>query len=203
MATKKPAVDKISQLSPIDHRALEIQKSKDRLNRLMAEPEKLMETICDHIAGGGSLIGLANVYLCRYSQLKNWINSDPDRQKMYSQAIDDRKDWAKERLTAEITALSYTNFKQAFNDDGTLKNPHEMPDAVAKLIAGFEVVEYFEKDGKHTTQVGWTKKVKFVDRLKAIELAGKQLGQWLEKHEHSGTVKLEDLIAGATYGDEK
>jgi hypothetical protein len=49
--------------------------------------------------------------------------------------------------------------------------------------------------------VGEIKKFKLYDRLKALELRGKQLGMFIQKVEHSGKVSLEELVSAANRED--
>lgn len=102
----------------------------------------------------------------------------------------------------ELRLLGFADIGRAFKEDGTLMNPPDMPEAVRRAIAGFEVVEEFEGSGPDKLQIGYTKKVKFWEKTKAIELLGKYLKMWTDKVEHSGKLTLEQLVAGSKEEDE-
>lgn len=79
-----------------------------------------------------------------------------------------------DRLIHEALRLAHFDPADFLNPDGSLKKPSEWPESQA--IAGFEMVEYFEGSGKDREQVGWTKKLKFADRMKALEYLARILG---------------------------
>lgn len=97
----------------------------------------------------------------------------------------------------ELRLLGFADIAGAFKEDGTLMNPADMPEPVRRAIAGFEVMEEFEGSGRDKTQIGYTKKVKFWEKTKALELLGKHLKMWTDKVEHSGRLTLEQLVAGS------
>ncbi len=55
----------------------------------------------------------------------------------------------------------------------TLKPIHEWPEVWRKLCSGIEVNELFEGRGTERTVIGYVKKIKLMDRLRAVELIGK------------------------------
>jgi hypothetical protein len=57
---------------------------------------------------------------------------------------------------------------------------------VRRAIAGVEVTEEFEGRGAERKSVGFTKKVRFWEKTKALELLGKHLGIFKDRVELSG-----------------
>lgn len=100
-------------------------------------------------------------------------------------------------ILRELLKLATSDLRKLFQENGALKNPDEWPDDVAMAVAGVEVLEEFEGYGEDRTWIGYTKKVKFWDKPKALELLGKHLKLFTDKVEHSGKVTLEDLVAGS------
>lgn len=96
----------------------------------------------------------------------------------------------------ELLKLATSDLRRLFKDDGSLLPPDEWPDDVAMAVASVEVDEIFDGFGADRTQIGLTKKVKFWDKPKALELLGKHLKLFTDKIEHSGKLTLEDLVAG-------
>lgn len=102
-----------------------------------------------------------------------------------------------ERVVRELAFIGFLDIRDAYNADGTLKAPGEMPEAVAKAISGIDVEELLDGFGKGRASIGRTSKVRFWDKRGALELLGKHLKMWTDKTEVSGGMKLEELVAGA------
>ena len=69
-----------------------------------------------------------------------------------------------DHVLAQIRDIAFGDVRTLFERDGTLKPLHELSDDAAALIASFEV------DGSST------KKVRIMDRLRALELLAKNFG---------------------------
>ena len=144
-----------------------------------------IDEICAYISSGNNLIDLANNAGFEYAVLMGWINKDNARRKMYEVALQDRKEWMVQTLLRELHGISTADVRKAFGDDGELLAMCDMPDEVARAIAGYDV----DAEG--------SVRVKFVDRLRAMELLGKNLQMFVEKIEHMGKVTLEHIVAGS------
>lgn len=73
-----------------------------------------------------------------------------------------------ERIIGEIAKIVFSDIRKVFNEDGSVKMPHEWPADIASVIASFDVIE--SKSGIKTTRV------KLWDKNSAIEKAMKHLG---------------------------
>lgn len=80
--------------------------------------------------------------------------------------LDEKSELNAIRVRAEILKLLGFDPRKAFNADGTYKHIHEMPDDVSSAISGIEAGE----------DDGGIRRVKFVDRVRIVELAAKVLG---------------------------
>ena len=154
----------------------------------------LLPKICKHVASGGSVITLAELWGVNFGELMGWIRRDKDRAKAYELALRDRGEWVLERILKELQNIATVDIRELFNDDGGLKPMSEWSKEAAAAVAGFEVVEEFEGKGSDKVQTGWNKKVKLADKIRALELIGRNLSAWTDKVEHSGVVTLEDVI---------
>lgn len=97
----------------------------------------------------------------------------------------------RERLAQELARIAYSDLRQAFDDKGALKSPENWSDDVAAVIASVEVDELFEGFGEDRIQIGYTKKLKVWEKVKAIEALTKLMGYNApEKKELSGTVQI-------------
>lgn len=172
------------------------KKTKDQLEReaqILADP-MLLDVICDHVANGGTLIELAKTFDVTHALLIRWIRKDKDRSKRYDQARLDRDEWSIERILQELRTIGYVDLREAYDERGALKPMHELPETLARAIAGVDVVEEYQTiDGK-PEHIGSTKKLKLIDKLKALELMGKQLRMFIDRHETSTVVSLADLV---------
>lgn len=73
-------------------------------------------------------------------------------------------------------------------DNNCLKDIHSIPKNTRKSIASIEVFEEFHKsnNGKSKELVGYTKKIKFWDKPKVVELLARHLKLLTDKHEFAG-----------------
>lgn len=81
-----------------------------------------------------------------------------------------------DRVLTEIARVAFSDLRKLYNEDGSLKLPSEWDDDEAAAIAGVEVLEEFSGRGEDRTLVGFTKKVRVFDKIKALELLSKHLG---------------------------
>lgn len=91
----------------------------------------------------------------------------------------------------ELLRLARADISMAFDENGTLKPLHEIPEDVRRAIAGVDVDELFEGRGKDREMIGYVKKIKFWDKTKALELLGKHLNLFTEKVHFSGDLTVE------------
>lgn len=157
-----------------------------------------MNSIHDHIASGGSLISFCKSLDIKYASLIAWMHRDPERDKKYKEALAARAEWAMERVLQEIQLIGTVDIRRAYNSKGELLPVNEMPDDVAAAVASVEVDELTEGYGRDREIVGQTKKLKLIDKLKALELMGKNFGMFIDRHEIDlGKQTLEALVSGS------
>ena len=85
------------------------------------------------------------------------------------QRLGDRADATLE----ELLRIGHFDIRKLFNGDGSLKPPDQWDDATAAAVGGLQVFEKFEGKGEAQTQIGFTKKLKMLDKVKALELLGR------------------------------
>ena len=162
-----------------------------KLENIIQDPE-FFETLCVHISSGGSLIDVAEMNNVPYGRLCAWVNQDPERRKRYTAACEDQERFLKASILRELQRITLVDIRQAFNEDGSLKNLEDMPPELGAQIKEIKVDELFEGRGQERQHVGYTKHIKFWDKLKAIELIGKELKMFVNQHEVSGN--LSDIL---------
>ena len=111
--------------------------------------------------------------------------------------INAKLDLTVERVRHEIARVAYLDPRNFFNQDGTLKQITELDEDAARGLAGFEAAELFEGSGEERAAVGYIKKFKFTDKVRALELASRHLGALHDKVEVTDTdLILQRLAAG-------
>lgn len=173
------------------------QKTHDWLNA----PYR-MDEIYAHIANGGSFIDLCKVWEIRYSDGVAWVHATGERRRLYNEALEAQSQFMIQRVLKEVNALSFVDVRQIFNDDHSLKPPHEWPEDVARAIVGIDVLEEFDNTGERGAKelIGYVKKVKLADKIAALNFLGKHLKMLTEQVNHTGKVTLEQLVAGSKNG---
>lgn len=78
----------------------------------------------------------------------------------------------------EIAALAFSDVRELFNEDGTLKDPHEWDNATAAAVSSIEVFEEYQGEGKGKAKkyIGRTKKVRLWDKVTSLEKLARLLG---------------------------
>ena len=82
----------------------------------------------------------------------------------------------KERVLQELGRIGFGDLRALFNEDGSLKPISDWSDDTAAIISSVETDELFEGTGREREQIGFTKKVKSWDKIRALELITKILG---------------------------
>lgn len=107
-----------------------------------------------------------------------------------------------DRTLLEIARLAFNDPRKAFDANGNLLPVKKWPDEVAAAISSIKVVEQKNSDGGIDT----VKEVKFWDKGKQIELAGRHLGLFNDKLNLNNNVNVEgaqdffEKLSGAIIG---
>lgn len=125
----------------------------------------------------------------------SYIGKSLLKQPLVKAAIDEKRkrlatkaDITAERTLEEIRRVAFFDFRKLFNPDGSLKNPEDMDDETASVVSSVEVFEEYEGKGEDRKLIGYTKKVRLWDKIRALENLGKNLGLFKEIMEHHGTI---------------
>lgn len=111
-----------------------------------------------------------------YNLLRNTEISTAIREEMEARAK--RTEITQDRVLLEIARLAFNDPRKAFDENGALKPIQEWPDEVAAAVSSIKINEIKDSEGNH---IGETKEIKFWDKGKQIELAGRHLGMWNDK----------------------
>lgn len=95
-----------------------------------------------------------------------------------------------ERILEEIAAVAFTDVAQFYNDDGSVKRLDELSDEAKKGVKQYSVKRIkIGRDDFIDVPI-----INGHDKMKALELLGKTLALFTDKHEHTGTISLKDFI---------
>lgn len=91
-----------------------------------------------------------------------------------------------DNVLEELWSIARADITQAYDEAGWLKPLKDIPQDVRRALSGLEVQEIFTGEGDDRHISGLMRKLRFNDKIKALELVGKHLGLFKERHEHSG-----------------
>lgn len=125
----------------------------------------------------------------------------PHIQKRLKELIEERQTRTQteaDEALLECRRIATADVGQAFNEDGTLKGIHDIPEKIRRAIAGFEVIEEYGKDGAVS---GYLKKVKFWSKDTQIKHLFMHHGLFGEDNAQKGK-SLAQLISEALREEE-
>lgn len=94
-----------------------------------------------------------------------------------------RHDVTIERVVREFARLAFLDIRKAFDDEGRLKDIHELDEDTAAAIAGVEVESLFEGKGKDREIIGRLHKLKLSDKRAALDSLARYLGMFVDRSE--------------------
>ena len=102
-------------------------------------------------------------------------------------------------VLSELLRLARVDLADAYTEDGKLKPVREMPEDLRRAIAGVESDEIWDwvedDDGERRRElVGFTRKVKFWDKTRSLELLGKHLKLFTDVVKHEGFDALAESL---------
>ena len=126
-----------------------------------------------YVACGNSLIDLCNIWQVTYWRVSQFMYANHKDE--YESAISTRGEWMIQRVIDEIKSIGLVDIRLAYDDNGHLKDPKDWPDNLARCVSAVETLEEYEDIGQGRELMGYTKKLKLWDKLKALELLGRNL----------------------------
>lgn len=81
-----------------------------------------------------------------------------------------------EKVIEGFRQIAEADIADCYDENGNLKNIHDIPKATRMALAGLDVFEEFEGRGENREQIGFTKKIKLWDKLKALDSLAKHFG---------------------------
>jgi len=94
-----------------------------------------------------------------------------------------------DKVLREAAKLSFSDIRDYYNEDGSLKNITDLSDDAAAALAGVEVDEIFEWIDGNKKHVGYSKKIKLYNKLDGIEKLMKHLNLY-EKDRNAAAANI-------------
>ena len=170
--------------------------SMDQTLQKINEPT-FFPALCDHITQGGGLPDLCKQLQIKYPRVIEWLYLDPIRKDLYERALAARAEWTIQSILNELKDIALADIRLAYDEHGSLLPPNQWPDALARTVAAVETEELYDGQGENRINIGQSKRLKMWDKLRALELLGKNLKLFKEQVEHSGELTLEQLVLGS------
>lgn len=96
-----------------------------------------------------------------------------------------------DRVLKELAYIAFADIGEVFTEDGSLRPLKDISEAARRALAGIETDELLGA-GAERVKVGVTRKVRHLDKIRALELLGKHLKLWTDVIE----AKVEGLDDG-------
>ena len=117
----------------------------------------------------------------------------PEIQNAIQEAMQERQqrtEITQDMVIQELAKLGFFDIRKLFDKDGKPLDISKLDDDTAAALVGLDVQDVSDSDGNY---VGFIKKYKMADKIKALELLGKHLGTW--EHQDKQQTAVEDLTA--------
>lgn len=126
--------------------------------------------------------------LLRNAKVKEYIA-------IHQKKREERTQVTQDRVIQELAKIAFADIRELYDDNGNLKNVKCLEDEIAGAVSQLETFEEYEGRGEDREYIGDTKKVKLLDKTKALELLGKHLGIFTDKLELDQTKPFEVNIS--------
>lgn len=92
--------------------------------------------------------------------------------------LQERNEVTIDELVKELANMVRFDPAEMYTETGSLKNIHDMPKPVRQMILSLDTEELFDGLGKDREKIGYTKKIRLMPKLDAIEKLMKYLGAY-------------------------
>lgn len=116
------------------------------------------------------------------------------------QKLEEKTDLSIERLEAELARIAFVDPRRAYGEDGRLLAVPDMPEDVARALAGFDVDELLEGVGKDRKQIGLTRKLRWHGKVEALRLGLQRRGALVDLHKLDGPAQVTFNVTGIVRG---
>lgn len=92
-----------------------------------------------------------------------------------------RTEVTQDRVINELAKIAFMDIRKLYTENGQLKNIADIDGNTAGAISSLETLEEYDGYGDDREKIGDTKKVRLLDKTKALELLGRHLGIFNDK----------------------
>lgn len=187
----KPLSDPVSAIPPSSPRPKRKGRAPRELKDRPLTPQQLLfieeylldfNGKCAAIRAGYSQKTAASIA----SFLLSKVNVQAEFQKRFQQKRES-VGLTKENVLREIARLCFSDVRKLLGPNGEPLPTQEIDDHTAACIAGIEVLEEYRGEGEDREFVGYTKKYKLASKTEALQMAGRHLKLFTDKHEVEST----------------
>lgn len=164
------------------------RERREKTAKLLREPE-FFEDLLDEVSDGKTLLDFCVEREVIYGRVFRWIQGDDTRADLFATAEETRAKNLEDRVIRGIVSTDDATVKDLLDAEGNPLPVDELSSSAARAVQSIEVM--VDKEG------GTTKKVKLYDRLKALEMAGRNRKMFTDKTELTGQVSLADLVTAS------
>ncbi len=134
-----------------------------------------LNLICGGVERGGNIVAMAEERGLSYGEIAAWLVGDPDRKERYEAACVLRDERLKQKILDEVERLSLVDPGRAFDPvTGAMIEPHLLDEETRRALVSIK-----SREGKYGPEFA----LRFSDKLKALELMGRELGMFAQKVE--------------------
>ncbi len=134
-----------------------------------------LDLICTAVERGGNIVAMAEERGLSYGQIAAWLVERPERKEAYDAACLLREERLKQKVLDEVERLSMVDPGKVFDPlTGALIEPHLIDEETRRAITAIK-----QREGKYGPEFS----VRFSDKLKALELIGRELGMFAQRVE--------------------
>ncbi len=113
------------------------------------------------------------------------------------EAASERTAITKDMVVKELAKIAFVDPRKLFDEEGRPKDIRFLDPDTAAALSSVDIYEEFDYNGDEKELSGYTKKYKWADKLRALEMLGKHLGMFTDKVHVEGTVETgADKLAG-------
>lgn len=179
-----------------------LKEARAAWEKKKSEPD-LAEEICLHLINGGALIDLGKLWDVPWSWIAAFMG-EGERSKQYQAALIAQNDYFAAWIKSKLVEMGDLDLGELHDpESGKLLPVAEWPENIRKSVIGFEVEEVTrntsektagEKSELETDETTRVSKVKLESRKGVLELLSKSTGAFVQRHEVTGKLTLEELV---------
>lgn len=102
--------------------------------------------------------------------------------------IEERNKITIDELVKDLSNMVRFDPAEMYDENGALKSIHDMPKPVRQMISSMDIDELFDGKGRDSQRIGFTKKVRLINKLDAIEKLMKHLGGYEKDNKQKAPV---------------